>query len=102
VRYASWGAPRAPVVPEVAPLRPRAVTADDGTHYVVVPFQRAGLILVAARGGPDGPGRTSAADGAIPPPFHPSEVDRLAQLVSTSAIVLGDALVEAAAAEQAA
>jgi hypothetical protein len=94
VRYASWGAPLAPALPGIAPLRPRSVTAADGTHYVPVPLQKAGLVLVAARGGPDGPGRTSAADGAIPPPFHASEVDRLDQLVTAAVVVLGDRLAD--------
>jgi hypothetical protein len=94
VRYASWGAPLAPAIPDIAPLRPRSVTAADGTHYVCVPLRKAGLVFVAARGGPDGPGRTSAADGAIPPPFHASEVDRLAQLVNAAVLVLGDAVGE--------
>jgi hypothetical protein len=92
VRYASWGAPPAPAIPDVAPLRPRAVTSADGTHYAAVPLQKGGLVLVAARGGPDGPGRTSAADGAIPPPFHASEVDRLGLLTNAATIVLGDHL----------
>lgn len=92
VRYASWGTPLAPVIPDVAPLRPRAMTSGDGTYYVAVPLQRAGLVLVAARGGPDGPGRTAAADGAIAPPFHPSEVERLGQLVAAAVVVLGDTL----------
>jgi len=92
VRYASWGAPLAPAIPDIAPLRPRAVTSADGTHYVAVPLQKAGLVLVAARGGPDGPGRTSAADGAIAPPFHASEVDRMGQLVNAAVLVLGDRL----------
>ncbi|WP_308440427.1 amino acid-binding protein [Virgisporangium aurantiacum] len=92
VRYASWGAPLAPAIPDIAPLRPRAVTSADGTHYVAVPLQKAGLVLVAARGGPDGPGRTSAADGAIAPPFHASEVDRMGQLVNAAVLVLGDHL----------
>jgi hypothetical protein len=95
VRYASWGAPPAPDIPDVAPLRPRSVTAADGTHYVAVPLQKAGLVLVAARGGPDGPGRTSAADGAIAPPFHASEVERLGQLVNAAVLVLGEHLAEA-------
>ena len=92
VRYASWGAPLAPDIPDIAPLRPRSITAADGTHYVAVPLQKAGLVMIAARGGPDGPGRTSAADGAIPPPFHASEVDRLGQLVSAAVVVLGEHL----------
>ena len=94
VRYASWGAPQAPGIPEVAPLRPRSITAADGTHYAAVPLRKAGLVLVAGRGGPDGPGRTSAADGAIPPPFHASEVERLGQLVNAAVLVLGEHLVE--------
>ncbi|WP_307781586.1 amino acid-binding protein [Virgisporangium ochraceum] len=94
VRYASWGAPLAPAIPDIAPLRPRAVTSADGTHYVAVPLQKAGLVLVAARGGPDGPGRTSAADGAIAPPFHASEVDRMGQLINAAVLVLGDRLTE--------
>jgi hypothetical protein len=96
VRYASWGAPRVPAIPDVAPLRPRAVTADDGTNYAFVPFQQAGLSLVVARGGPDGLARTGAADGAIAPPFHPSELERLAQLVHTTVIVLGTEIAESA------
>jgi hypothetical protein len=92
VRYASWGAPLAPDIPDIAPLRPRSITAADGTHYVAVPLQKAGLVMISARGGPDGPGRTSAADGAIPPPFHASEVDRLAQLVNAAVVVLGEHL----------
>jgi hypothetical protein len=92
VRYASWGAPLAPALPDIAPLRPRSVTAADGTHLAAVPLRTGGLVLVAARGGPDGPGRTSAADGAIPPPFHASEVDRLGQLVDAAVQILGDRL----------
>ncbi len=92
VRYASWGAPLAPAIPDIAPLRPRAVTSADGTHYVAVPLQKAGLVLVAARGGPDGPGRTAAADGAIAPSFHASEVDRTGQLVNAAVLILGDRL----------
>lgn len=92
VRYASLGAPLAPAIPDITPLRPRAVTSADGTHYVAVPLRRAGLVLVAARGGPDGPGRTSAADGAIAPPFHASEVDRTGHLVDAAVLVLGDRL----------
>jgi len=96
VRHASWGAPLAPEIPDVAPLRPRALTAADGTHYMAVPFQRGGLVLVTARGGADGPGRTAAADGAIPPAFHGSEVDRLDQLIRAAVTVLGDHLLDSA------
>jgi hypothetical protein len=58
--------------------------------------QRAGLSLVVARGGPEGLARTGAADGAIAPPFHPSEIERLTQLVNTSVSVLGDRIPELA------
>jgi len=87
---ASWRAPVVPRIPDVAPLRPRAVTAPDGTHLAVAPFQRDGLVLVVARasGG-------DAEPGLYPPPFHRGEVDRLAQLVEAVAAVLGDRLVDA-------
>jgi hypothetical protein len=81
---ASWRAPVVPPSVDIAPLRPRAVEAADGTHVAVAPFQRDGLVLVVARGGADGdPGA---------PPFHSSEVERLAQLVGAVAAVLGDRL----------
>jgi len=102
VRYASWGTPLAPAIPDVAPLRPRAMTAPDGTHYAAAPLQKAGLVLVVARGGPDGNGRTAAADGAIAPPFHASEVERLSQLVGAAAVVLGNNLLTPEVAENAA
>jgi hypothetical protein len=87
---ASWRAPVVPRIPDVAPLRPRAITAPDGTHLAVAPFQRDGLVLVVARvnGGDTEP-------GLYPPPFHRGEVDRLAQLVEAVAAVLGDRLVDA-------
>jgi hypothetical protein len=81
---ASWRAPVVPPAVDIAPLRPRAVTAADGTHVAVAPFQRGGLVLVVARGGAGGdPGA---------PPFHGSEVERLAQLVGAAAAVLGEQL----------
>jgi hypothetical protein len=81
---ASWRAPVVPPPVDIAPLRPRAITAADGTYFAVAPFQREGLVLVVARGGADGdPGA---------PPFHGSEVDRLAQLVGATAAVLGERL----------
>jgi len=88
---ASWRAPSVPPPMEIAPLRPRAVTAGDGTHVAAAPFQRDGLVLVVARGGPGGDG------GA--PPFHRSEVERVAQLVDAVAAVLGDRLAESGMAE---
>lgn len=78
---ASWQAPTVPPKADIAPLRPRAVTASDGTHLAVAPFQRNGLVLVVGRGGPEGD------HGA--PPFHRGEVERLAQIVGTVAAVLG-------------
>jgi hypothetical protein len=80
---ASWSAPGQLPAAEIAPLRPRAVTAADGTYLAVAPFQQAGLVMVVARGG----------SGA--PPFHGSEVERLAQLVGATAAVLGPALLVA-------
>jgi hypothetical protein len=73
---ASWCAPTVLPAMDIAPLRPRTVTAADGTYVAVAPFQREGLVLVIAR-----------ADPAAPP-FHRSEVDRLAQLVDATAAVL--------------
>jgi hypothetical protein len=69
----SWCAPVVLPSMDIAPLRPRAVTAADGTHLAVAPFQRDGLMLVVAR---------------AEPPFHRSEVERLAQLVGATAAVL--------------
>jgi hypothetical protein len=84
VIVASWNAPDVPPLVDIAPLRPRAMTAADGTYVAVAPFQRGGLVLVVARGGVDGdPGA---------PPFHRSEVARLEQLVGAAAAVLGERL----------
>jgi hypothetical protein len=80
VIYASWHAPEVLPPLDIAPLRPRAVIAGDGTFVAVAPFQRAGLVLIVARGG----------SGA--PPFHGSEVERLAQLVGATAAVLAEQL----------
>jgi hypothetical protein len=87
---ASWQAPVVQRIADVAPLRPRAVTAPDGTHLAMAPFRRDGLVLVVGRvnGG-------DAAPGLFPPPFHRGEVDRLAQVVEAVAAVLGDRLVDA-------
>jgi len=83
VTYASWRAPDPLRVPEVTPLRPRALTGPDGTRYAVVPFGRAGLVLIVARADT---GELSAPD------FHSSEVERAAQLVRAAAAILGDRL----------
>lgn len=81
--YASWRAPSPLELPEVTPLRARAVEGPAGTHYAVAPFGRAGLVLMIAR--VDTPELTAAA-------FHITEVDRVAQLVRAAAVILGDRL----------
>lgn len=81
--YASWRAPSPPELPEVTPLRPRAIDTDTGTHFAVAPFGRAGLVLLVAR--VDTPELTAAG-------FHVTEVDRAAQLVRAAAVILGDRL----------
>ncbi|MCW3841292.1 amino acid-binding protein [Micromonospora yasonensis] len=83
VGHASWRAPVPPRLPEVTPLRARAMTSPEGHHYAVAPFGRAGLVLVVAR---DHREPLAAAT------FHSTEVDRLAQLVRASAVILGDRL----------
>jgi hypothetical protein len=81
--YASWRAPEQLLLPEVTPLRARAVTGADGTRYAVAPFGRAGLVLVVAR----------SADVELPvAAFHTTEVDRVAQLVRAAAAIVGDRL----------
>lgn len=81
--YASWQAPAAPSLPEITPLRARAVDGPGGNRYGLAPFGRAGLVLVVAR-----------SNGTELPPaaFHVTEVDRLAQLVRAAAVILGDRL----------
>jgi hypothetical protein len=83
VTYASWRTPKSLRMPEVTPLRARALDGPDGTRYAVAPFGRAGLVLVTAR-----------TDGDVFPTaaFHISEVDRIAQLVRAAATILGDRL----------
>jgi hypothetical protein len=83
VAYASWRAPTPLRLPEVTPLRARALRGPAGVHYAVAPFGRAGLVLVLAR--VDGDGLTAAS-------FHATEVDRIAQLVRAAATILGDRL----------
>lgn len=83
VAYASWRAPRRLDLPEVTPLRARAVDGPTGTHHALAPFGRAGLVLVVARGDVDG---MRAAE------FHATEVDRVEQLVRAAAVILGDRL----------
>lgn len=84
VMRASWRGERQElVIPEVTPLRPRVVAGRDGTRYAAAPFERAGLVLLAAR----------VEDQRLcPAPFHATELDRLAQLVRAAAVVLSDRL----------
>jgi hypothetical protein len=84
VVYASWRAPQALRPPDVTPLRPRAFDGADGLRYAAAPFGRAGLVLLVARAGDDGPPQA--------PAFHVTEIDRLAQLVRASGLVLGGRL----------
>ncbi|WP_433391915.1 amino acid-binding protein [Micromonospora sp. KLBMP9576] len=83
VGHASWRTPVPPPLPEVTPLRARAISTPGGAHVAVAPFGRAGLVLVVARECAGTP--TAAA-------FHATEVDRLAQLVRAAAVILGDRL----------
>ncbi len=92
VVHASWGAPAVPEIPEIAPLRPRALTGADRTRLAVAPFQRAGLVLVAARGGAATGDPAGEGSVLFAPQFHRSEVERLAQVVGAAAAVLGDQL----------
>jgi hypothetical protein len=86
VVYASWRAPHPLRAPDVTPLRPRSFDDGERERYAAAPFGRAGLVLLVARGGED------ASPQA--PAFHVTEVDRLAQLVRATALVLGDRLDE--------
>ncbi|MGN9809841.1 amino acid-binding protein [Micromonospora sp. BQ11] len=83
VGHASWRAPVPPRLPEITPLRARAITTAEGDHFAVAPFGRAGLVLLVAR---------ERSDTLAAPAFHSTEVDRLAQLVRASAVILGDRL----------
>jgi hypothetical protein len=81
--YASWRAPVPARLPEVTPLRARALDGPPGTRFAVAPFGRAGLVLLVAR--VDDERFTTAA-------FHRTEVDRIAHLVRAAAAILGDRL----------
>jgi hypothetical protein len=90
VAYASWRTPQVPRLPEVTPLRARALTGPDDTRYAIAPFGRAGLVLVVARGEADL--HLSEDSDLKAAAFHATEVDRIAQLVRAAALVLGDQL----------
>ncbi|GAA0799982.1 amino acid-binding protein [Spirilliplanes yamanashiensis] len=83
VACTSWRAPDPLRLPEVTPLRARAMNGPGDARYAVAPFGRAGLVLVVARTGDD---EMQAAG------FHVTEVDRVAQLVRAAAVILGDRL----------
>ncbi|HEX6683146.1 MAG TPA: hypothetical protein VF062_10140 [Candidatus Limnocylindrales bacterium] len=79
VVYASWRAPEDPRVPEIAPLRPRAMSGTDGSRYAMAPFGRDGLVLAVAR----------CAEADLPvAAFHTTEVDRIAQLVRATSVIV--------------
>jgi hypothetical protein len=79
VVYASWNAPQEPRVPEIAPLRPRAMSGADGSRFAMAPFGRDGLVLAVAR----------CAEEDMPvAAFHSTEVDRIAQLVRATSIIV--------------
>ena len=93
VAYASWRAPEQVHLPDVTPLRPRAFDGAGEVRYATAPFGRAGTVLLVARGGVAGGGDLAPAGaGLCAPAFHMTEVDRLAQLVRASGLVLGDRL----------
>ncbi|NUT34949.1 MAG: hypothetical protein HOV79_17975, partial [Hamadaea sp.] len=89
-------------LPEVTPLRARALTGPGGVRFAVAPFGRAGLVLVVARGGeqamlphepePSFDGYAESAPAPSAAAFHATEIDRIAQLVRAAALVLGDQL----------
>lgn len=89
VVYASWRAPEPLRSPEVTPLRPRAFDGAAGLRFAAAPFGRAGLVVLVARG-------AKAGTPAVPA-FHTTEVDRLAQVVRATSLVLGDRLATAEA-----
>jgi hypothetical protein len=90
VAYASWQAPDPLMVPDVAPLRPRAFEGPGKVRFAAAPFGRGGVVLLVARGGGE--------SGCPVPAFHVTEVDRLAQLVRACGLVLGDRLEDLAGA----
>jgi hypothetical protein len=83
VVYTSWQAPDPLLIPEVTPLRARALETPDGTRYAVAPFGRAGMVMLVAR---------TTSEGLPAAAFHTTEVDRVAQLVKAAAVLLGDRL----------
>ncbi|GAA1557728.1 hypothetical protein GCM10009678_45890 [Actinomadura kijaniata] len=78
IAHASLGGLPDTALPDLEPVRDRAFTAADGTQYALTPMSPGGtapdLALLVARTGA--------------PPFHRTEVFRLAQLVSAAQAVL--------------
>jgi hypothetical protein len=79
VIYASWKAPQEPRVPEIAPLRPRAMSGPDGSRFAMAPFGKDGLVLAVAR--------TAVEDMPVAA-FHTTEVERIAQLVRATSVIV--------------
>jgi hypothetical protein len=79
VVHASWRAPDEPRVPEITPLRPRALSGTDGSRFALAPFGRDGLVLAVAR--------SAEADMPVAA-FHTTEVDRIAQLVRATSVIV--------------
>ncbi|GAA4154486.1 amino acid-binding protein [Actinomadura keratinilytica] len=76
--HCSLAAGPEPELPDLAPLRPRAFTAPDGTQYAICPI-----------GGPEDGAWVLVVARKDAPPFHRTEVFRLAQLVGAAEAVLG-------------
>ncbi|MGA8118172.1 MAG: amino acid-binding protein [Actinocatenispora sp.] len=70
--HASWRAPKI-TPPDLRSVRPRSLTAADGTRIAVAPIGADHVALV---------GRRNA------PPFHPAELHRLTRLADTAAGIL--------------
>ncbi|WP_240487391.1 amino acid-binding protein [Actinomadura flavalba] len=78
VIHLSLGADRSLDLPDLEPVRARAITAGDGTQYALVPMPDGYALLVARAGAP---------------PFHRTEIGRLEQLVGAAeAVFAADAL----------
>ena len=75
ILVASWKAPADLVPFELAPYRPRAVEADDGTHLAIAPFEGQQASVVVAR--------------REAPPFHDAELVRLTLLAEIIAAIVG-------------
>jgi hypothetical protein len=84
--YESLGGLTDVAVPGLRPIRPRAFAGQDGTNYAVAPIGglRTGLAILVAR--------------TVAPPFHRTEVFRLAQLIGAAEAVMGPRLGQMAAA----